>query len=107
MVLVNGHVYGTTRGTLVCLEFKTGKVCWSARSAGKGAIIYADGHLIVRGEDGTVCLVEANPQEYKEKGRFKQPDRSRERAWAHPVVAGGKLYLRDQDVLLCYDLRSR
>ncbi|MFO0876194.1 MAG: PQQ-binding-like beta-propeller repeat protein [Gemmataceae bacterium] len=107
MVLVNGHVYGTTRGTLVCLDFKTGKVRWSARSAGKGAVTYADGHLIVRGEDGVVCLVEANPQEYKEKGRFKQPDRSRERAWAHPVVAGGKLYLRDQDVLLCYDLRTR
>lgn len=107
MVLVDGHIYGTSRSTLVCLDFRTGEVKWSARSAGKGSLTYADGHLVVRGEDGVVCLVEANPQQYKEKGRFKQPERSRERAWAHPVIAGGKLYLRDQDVLLCYDIKAK
>jgi hypothetical protein len=54
-----------------------------------------------------VALVEATPEAYKEKGRFDQPERSKVESWAHPVVAGGKLYLRDQDVLLCYDVKGK
>ena len=73
---------------------------------GKGSVSAADGHLYVRGENGPIALVEATPDGYKEKGRFDQPDRSRERAWPHPVIAGGRLYLRDQDVLLCYDVKA-
>jgi outer membrane protein assembly factor BamB len=106
MVLVGDHVYGTSDVMLVCLDFKTGKVVWQNRSVGKGSICYADGHLIVRGENGTVALVEANPVEYKEKGRFSQPERSGAQAWPHPVVAGGKLYLRDWDRLFVYDLKA-
>jgi outer membrane protein assembly factor BamB len=107
MVLVGDHLYGTNNGSLLCLNFKTGEVAWQARSAGKGSLVYADGHLYVRGEGDTVALVEANPKEYKEKGRFKQPDRSEQRAWPHPVVANGKLYLRDWDILLCYDISGQ
>ena len=67
----------------------------------------ADGQLYLRSEAGTVALVEATPHGYHEKGTFEQPDRSNENAWPHPVIAGGKLYLRDQDTLLCYDVREK
>jgi hypothetical protein len=72
-------------------------------------VAYADGHLYVRGENGPVALVEATPSGYKEKGRFDQPDRNlaREKAWPHPVIAGGRLYLRDENVLLCYDVKGQ
>lgn len=66
----------------------------------------ADGHLYVRGEQGTVVLAEATPAGYKEKGRFRQPFRSRLATFPHPVVANGRLYLRDEDVLLCYDIQA-
>ena len=107
MVLVDGHVYGGSEpGMLVCLELRTGKGGWAERQAGKGSIVYADGHLYYRNELGPMLLIEANPKQYVEKGRFNPPDRSRARAWAHPVVANGRLYLRDQGVLLCYDVKS-
>lgn len=108
MVLVDGYVYGGSEpGMLVCLELRTGKGGWTERRAGKGSITYADGHLYYRDEHGPMLLIEANPGQYVEKGRFDPPDRSRARAWAHPVVANGRLYLRDQDVLLCYDVKQR
>jgi outer membrane protein assembly factor BamB len=106
MVLVNDHLYGTS-GSLLCVNFKTGKVEWDNRSVGKGSLTYADGHLYVRGENGKVALVEANPASYVEKGRFTQPDRSQQPAWPHPVVANGKLYLRDWDALFCYDVKNK
>ena len=80
---------------------------WEAPSVGKGSVVYADGHLYVRSERGPVALVEANPEKYVEKGRFDQPDRSGQSAWPHPVVSGGKLYLRDWDILLCYDVKAK
>jgi outer membrane protein assembly factor BamB len=107
MVLVDGCIYGTGAGKLYCVDFKTGKVKWEDRSVGKGSITYADGHLYVRSERGPIALVEANPKEYKETGRFDQPDRSRQSSWCYPVVAGGKLYLHDGDVLLCYDVKGK
>ncbi|MFO0876193.1 MAG: PQQ-binding-like beta-propeller repeat protein [Gemmataceae bacterium] len=106
LILLDGHIYGTGSNTLLCVNFKDGSEAGSARSAGKGSITYADGHLYHRGEDGTVCLVEANPG-LKERGRFKQPDRSKLPAWAHPVVANGVLYIRDWDVLYAYDVKAK
>jgi outer membrane protein assembly factor BamB len=106
VVLVNDHMYGTT-GSLNCIDFKTGKSAWDDRCVGKGSVTYADGHLYVRGETGDIALVEANPSKYVEKGRFKQPDRSKQSAWPHPVVANGKLYIRDWDILLCYDVKAK
>ncbi|MBO0697711.1 MAG: PQQ-binding-like beta-propeller repeat protein [Zavarzinella sp.] len=107
VVLVKDHLYGTTNTSLFCVDFKTGKLAWEDRSVGKGSIAYADGHLYVRGENGKVALVEANPAKYVENGRFEQPDRSAEKAWPHPVLANGKLYLRDWDILLCYDVKGK
>ncbi len=52
-----------------------------------------------------MLLIEPNAKQYVERGRFDQPDRSKQPAWTHPVIANGKLYLRDQDVLLCYAIQ--
>lgn len=106
MVLVNGFVYGFDENNLTCINLKTGEVKWFNRSVGKGSIAYADGMLYCRSERGSVALVEANPQSYVERGRFDQPERSNLPAWANPVIAGGRLYLRDQENLFAYDLRG-
>jgi outer membrane protein assembly factor BamB len=108
VVLVGDHIYGfsDTKGW-VCQDLKSGEMVWNDRGKlGKGAISYADGMLYLRSERGTVALIEASTGGYNEKGRFEQPDRSPHQAWPHPVVAGGRLYLRDQDVLLCYDVKE-
>jgi outer membrane protein assembly factor BamB len=106
MVLVDGYLYGADDGRLVCLDFKTGKVQWSEGRAGKGSLACADGRLYYRNEGGPMLLIEVNPNKYVEHGRFKQPERSRRPAWPHPVLANGKLYLRDQDKLFCYDVKN-
>ena len=79
----------------------------ACRSVGKGSIAFADGHLICRGEGGAVALVEAKAEAYKEKGRFTPPTTNGNKCWAHPAISGGKLYLREQDVLYCYDLKGK
>jgi outer membrane protein assembly factor BamB len=110
VILVGQHVYGhSDSGNWTCMELRTGTVAWQNRGVGKGAVAYADGHFYCRSEsgNGTVALIEATPAGYKEKGRFDQPDRSGKNSWAHPVIAGGKLYLRDMDVLLCYDVKAK
>jgi outer membrane protein assembly factor BamB len=114
VILVGDHLYELDdKRAMKCVELKTGKVAWEDRSVGKGAVAYADGHLYCRSETGekggasTIALVEATPSGYKEKGRFTQPDRSATAAWAHMVVIGGKFYVRDQDVLLCFDVKAK
>ena len=108
VVKLGAHVYGHSEpGGWTCQEFTTGKILWQAKGVGKGSLTYADGHFYCRCEDGPMALIEALPSGYKETGRFDQPDRSSKKAWPHPVVAGGCLYLRDQDLLLCYDLKAK
>ena len=106
VVFLDGHIYGSSGGTFRCLDLASGELAYAGRSAGKGATVYADGHLYLRSEAGPIALIEATPTELLEKSRFDQPDRSEEKAWPHPVIANGKLYLRDQDVLLCYDVQK-
>lgn len=106
MVLIKNHLYGSDDpGVLKCLDLKSGKVVWQNRSVGKGALTCADGKLILRSEAGPVALVAASPQGYEELGRFDQPSRSEKPSWSHPVVSHGKLYLRDMDRLLVYNLK--
>ena len=114
VVLYDGRLYGAhggnEGGNIVCLDFKTGNVLWDERDerrAKKGSILLADNRLYYRVEDGTMLLIEPSATEYVERGRFEQPDRSRAPAWSHPVIANGKLYMRDQDVLLCYDVKAK
>jgi outer membrane protein assembly factor BamB len=107
VVRVGEYLYGTGNGGLVCLDFKTGAVKWKHRSIGQGSLMCADGCLYLRGTQGQMALVEATPDGYREKGRFRQPRRSRFSTFAHPVVAGKRLYLRDADLLLCYDVGAK
>jgi outer membrane protein assembly factor BamB len=110
VILLGDYLYGFSDSKgWICQEFKTGDLKWSDRGVGKGSIAYADGHFYCRSEGGkgTVALIEATPDGYKEKGRFDQADRSGKNSWAHPVIANGRLYLRDQDVLLCHDIRKK
>lgn len=106
VVVVNGYIYGYNNAILVCLEFATGKMMWRDRSVGKGALSYADGNLYILSEDNVVGLVEATPSGYREKGRFQIADQGWP-SWAHPVVSGGRLYLRNQSTLASYDIRAR
>jgi outer membrane protein assembly factor BamB len=111
VVLIGDHVYGHSESKgWVCLDLKTGNPIWSEKSKQqKGALCAADGMLYLRSEagPGTVVLAEATPEGFVEKGRFNQPERSSKNSWPHPVVANGKLYLRDQELLLCYDVKAK
>jgi outer membrane protein assembly factor BamB len=106
VVLVNGYLYGFSNAILVCIEFETGKVMWRNRSVGKGSLTYADGHLYLVGEANVVGLAEASPAGYVENGRFRIADQGWP-SWAHPVVSGGKLYIRNQGILASYDVKAR
>lgn len=106
-VRVGDYLYGTTRTSLMCIEFATGEIQWQDRSVGSGAVCAADGRLYVHGDTDDVALVELTPEAYREKGRFTlpdQPDRGKAKAWAYPVIANGKLYMRDLSSLWCYDV---
>ncbi len=109
MILVGDHLYlghGHNNGFPQCIDLVSGDILWDkARGAGSGsaAISYADGHLFFRYEDHVMALVEANPDSYKLKGSFNIAS-SNGKSWPHPVIQTGRLYLRDQDELLCYDI---
>ena len=109
-VKIGNYLYGTTAKALLCIEFSTGQIKWDAPALGAASICYADGRLYLHGENGEVALVEPTPDGYREKGRFtppSQPERSQpmEKAWAYPVVANGRLYLRDHNMLWCYGVK--
>jgi outer membrane protein assembly factor BamB len=104
------QLYGTTGQGLLCADFLTGNVKWQERAVGAGSVCFADGSLYVHGENGDVALVEASPDSYREKGRFtppEPPDRGRSKAWTYPVVANGRLYIRDFGSLWCYDMKAQ
>jgi outer membrane protein assembly factor BamB len=105
-VLVREHLYGFSSAILTAMNFNTGQVAWRDRSVGKGSVVYADERLYLFSEGGTVGLAEANPAAYREHGRF-QLTTGNLPTWSHPVVADGKLFLRDQDRIYAYDVRAR
>jgi outer membrane protein assembly factor BamB len=115
MILVNDHLYfghGHNAGHPACVEFKTGMIKWkeergAAGGGGSAAVVYADGMLYYRYQNAKVVLIEATPEGLKVAGSFTQPEHSRRETWAHPVIANGRLYLRDQDKLLCFDVRKK
>jgi alcohol dehydrogenase (cytochrome c) len=111
MIVVDDCLYGASGGNeggfLVCLDFNSGKILWRDREAPKGSLAFADGRLYLRSEDGELLLIEPNREQFVERGRFEQPDRSESPAWTHPIIANGKLYVRDQDVLFCYDITEK
>ena len=113
-VVVGEYLYGTTDTGLVAAEFTTGKVKWQGEGIGSGSLAYADGQLYLHGQNGNVALIEATPEAYREKGRFTppvQPKRRKlgpfpEKAWAYPVIANGRLYIRDIGTLWVYDIKA-
>ena len=112
VVKIGGSVFGySDTGAWVWQHLKTGTALAKTEKStlGKGSVVAADGMLYLRAESGkgTVVLLDASKPGWTEKGRFDQPDRSNKNSWAHPVIANGRLYLRDQDVLLAYDVKSR
>jgi outer membrane protein assembly factor BamB len=111
MIATGDALYGANGGNgggmMTCIDFQTGNLLWRDRKGPKGALLLADGRIYLRGEDGEVLLIEPSREGLVEKGRFDQPDRSSSPAWAHPIVANGKLYIRDQDLLFCYDVTAR
>ena len=119
VVLVGDHVYGFSdqkKGNLMCMNFMTGEVAWMERvdrELSKGSLHAADGMLYCMNENGGwVHLVEASPRGFKQKGKFQLPkettlrEGTRGKIWSHPVVINGKLYLRDQDLIFCYDVKG-
>jgi len=104
VVLLDGYIYGFSGSVLTCLKFETGELVWRDRSVGKGSLTYADGNLYLLGEDNLAGLAKASPEGYQELGRFKIEDQGRP-SWAHPVVSGGRLYIRNQGTLTCYNIR--
>jgi PQQ-like domain len=126
-LLTGGNVYGydDNKG-LICQDWRTTDVVWKQKDYsalwdkehnrgvfGKMSLTCADGRLYCYGEDdGTVLLIEATPKGLVENGRFTIPEHSRMKRnsgkiWTHPVVSDGKLYLRDQELIFCYDVKGR
>jgi outer membrane protein assembly factor BamB len=115
-VLVGETLYGTEVGqNLVAAEFTTGKMKWQDKSFGWASLAYADGHLYLHGINGEVALVEANPEAYRIKGRFTPPAQPKKKqagpfpegAFAYPVIANGRLYIRDLGTLWAYDIKAK
>jgi len=114
VIAVGGYLYGHSDGAgWLCQDLKTGKEVWSNKGFGKGSIHYADGMLYLLDErSGEVVLIEASPVAWSEKGRFRLDPLTTRRSpqggvWTHPVVLNGRLYLRDQELLSCYDVKGR
>ncbi|SFJ09093.1 PQQ-like beta-propeller repeat protein [Planctomicrobium piriforme] len=110
VVLVGDYVYGDSddAGIPYCADLMTGEVKWTKRGPGKGStsVVAADGHLYFLAADGNIALVKADAADYVEVGKFQLPDSGERPSWAHPVIVDGKLYLRQQDHVFCYDLRA-
>lgn len=107
MVLVDGHIYcgqGNGNGLPICVNMKTGKVAWGpvrAPGSGESSVIYADGHVVFRFQDGRIAFVKASPRQF-EVVQTLEPEYQERESWAYPVIANGKLYLREQDKVMCY-----
>jgi outer membrane protein assembly factor BamB len=107
------HLFGFDDSTLTCMNFQTGKVAWTERGMArgyakgfdKGSVLLVNDHLIVYGASGVLALVEANPEEYVEKARFQFSDDGKS-CWSLPVVSNGRLYVRDQKKLVCFDVKK-
>lgn len=112
MIRMGDYVYcghGHNRGFPICVQISTGDTVWGpGRGPGSGsaAVAFADGHLYFRYENGIMALIEATPREYRLKGQFRIASHH-DKSWPHPVISGGKLFLRDQHELHCYDIAKQ
>src|SRR5689334_21893407 len=106
VVLIDGVLYGFEDAILTALDFASGKRLWRDRSVGKGSVTYADKRLYMLSENNVVGLAEVSRTGYRETGRFEIADTGLP-SWAHPVVSGQRLYIRNQSTLTAYDVRAK
>ena len=104
-ILYKDHLYGFDDDMLACMEFRTGKVRWKQRGFGKGSLLLADDQLIVLSDRGKLALAAASPEAYQQKATFQAITASGP-CWTLPVVHGGRLYLRGEEELICFDVRK-
>ncbi len=109
IVKVGDSFYGSSSQSAMCVDFKTGTVKWEERAIGPCSWLVADKRVYLHAESGEVALIEPSAEAYREKGRFSPsnpPARGQAKAWAYPVVANGRLYIREQNSLWCYDVKA-
>lgn len=115
MVLVGDHVFFGSphgQGHPVCVDFKTGEIKWketrgAAGGNGSAAVLYADGLLYFRYQSGKMVLIKPNPEKLDVVSSFDLPEKSNQPSWPHPVIANGKMYIRDQEKLHCFDVKAK
>ena len=109
VVKVGDYFFGSSSQSAVCIEFKTGALKWEERGLGPCSWLVVDKRIYLHAESGDVALIEPTAEAYREKGRFSpsnRPPHGQEKAWAYPVVANGRLYIREQNSLWCYDVKA-
>jgi outer membrane protein assembly factor BamB len=114
MILVNGHIYfghDQNKGIPACVDVKTGDITWKEDKEpngmkGSAAIAYADGRLYYRYQNHVLALVDPSPKGWKVISSFERPEKSGKESWPHPVIANGKLYIRDQDKMHCFNIKA-
>ncbi len=111
VILFDGYLYGAAhgfnRGKWICLDWKTGEMKYAAKGVGKGSATMAEGMLYTLSEKMKAGLAKATPGGYELSGEFKIPSGGKGPSWAHPVVCGGRLYIRHGDFLYAFDVRER
>jgi outer membrane protein assembly factor BamB len=111
IILVGDYLYGDSddAGIPFCAKLMTGEIQWKERGSGKGSAAFAaaDGCLYIHFQDGTMVLAKASPDKYEEVGSFTVPHSGDRPSWSHPVIVGGKLYVREQDHIMCYDVKAK
>ena len=110
VVKAGDYFYGSSSQSAMCVAFKTGEIKWEERAIGPASWLVADGRLYLHAENGDVALLEPTPTAYREKGRFTPPHRPTSgepgKPWAYPVIANGRLYIREQNSLWCYEVKA-
>lgn len=108
VILLDGYIYGSSsRGKWICLDWKTGDVKYSTAGVGKGSVTFADGMLYTFSENRKMGLVRPGPDAHEVVSQFMVPSGGPGKSWAHPVVCGGRLYLRHSDKLYAYDVKAK
>ncbi len=107
VILYNGYLYGSGSKARdwYCLDFLTGRLMW--RTNGSGSLTYADGMVYLYDEKGNMKLVRATPEKFEKTGEFRVPEGGAGPYWAHPVVCGGRLYLRHAGKIFVYDIQKK